>query len=81
MTKILKIIFTFDKSFLFLPMSEPEVSPQSDYHKLKAKGKSLHRRVHSNTAFDMTALLDRRPDPEQYTDLAEAHNIIDSNAT
>jgi len=62
-------------------MADILVSPHSDMLNMKAKGRSLHRRVQSNTAFDMNALLNRRPDPQEYEDLGQTHQIISPDAT
>ncbi len=62
-------------------MADILVSPHSDMLNLRSKGRSLHRRTQSNTAFDMNALLNRRPDPQEYENLGQTHQIINSDAT
>jgi hypothetical protein len=62
-------------------MSDILVSPHLDMQNMKAKGRSLHRRTQSNTAFDMNALLNRRPDPHEFENLSHTHHIINSDST
>ena len=62
-------------------MTDLIFSSPLDNPSARSKGRSHHRRTQSNTAFDMNALLNLKPDPQKFEDLTQTHNVVGVEAT